>query len=167
MLDISWSNILESNAFNFTVMVIFFAVLIKFLKVPESIEADRANIQQNIELSDEEKRMAREGFHNVEKSLENLPNELDAILKNADTTAKAFENKSKEEIEKLVASIKENAQKRVNTEEKQAQSALMKNIGKSSVEIAQRQVKKAFDQNNELHRKFINDFINGIDKLEV
>lgn len=167
MLDISWSNILESNAFNFTVMVIFFAILVKYLKLPESIEADRTNIQRNIELSDEEKRTAQSKFHSVEKSLESLPSELDKIIKNADVTAKAFEKQSREEIQKLVVSIKENAQKQVSTEEKQAQSALMKNIGKSSVEIAQKQVKRAFDQNNELHRKVISDFINDIDKLQV
>lgn len=167
MLDISWSNVLESNAFNFTIMVIFFAVLIKYLKVPEGIEADRTNIQKNVELSDEEKRTAQSEFHQVEKSLENLPDELDKIIKNADVTAKAFENKSKEEIEMLVESIKENAQKQVGAQEKQTQSLLMKNIGKSSVEIAQKQVKNAFEQNKDLHRKFINDFINSLDKETI
>ena len=37
MLDISWSNILNSNAFNFTILVIFFAILMKYLKLPEAM----------------------------------------------------------------------------------------------------------------------------------
>lgn len=167
MLDISWSNILQSNAFNFTIMVIFFAILMKFLKLPENIEAQRSDIQKSIESSDSLKKQAEEEFKKIEKSLENLPSELDKILKNADLTAKAFENKSKEEIEKIVATIKENAEKQVLAEEKHTQSTLTKNIAKSSVDIAHKQVKKAFDQNSELHRKYINDFINSIDRLEV
>ena len=150
MLDISWSNILNSNAFNFTILVIFFAILMKYLKLPEAMEAQRHDIQAS-----------------VEKSLENLPAELDEILKKADSTAKAFEAKSRDEIEKLVASIKENTKKQLEAEEKQVQSSLMKNVSKASVEVAQRQVKRALDGNKELHRKFISDFINSIDRLEV
>lgn len=167
MLDFSWSNILNSNAFNFTVMVLFFAILVKYLKLPEKIESQRTEIQNNVEASDNIKKEAKEALAKVQKSLESLPLELDEILKNADAAAKAFENKSKEEIEKLVASIKENAEKQVQSEEKQAHSSLSKNIGKASVDIAHRQVESAFENNKELHRKFINDFINSIDKLEV
>lgn len=167
MLDISWSNILNSNAFNFTILVIFFAILMKYLKLPEAMEAQRRDIQASVESSDNLKKEAEEAFHKVEKSLENLPAELDEILKKADSTAKAFEAKSRDEIEKLVASIKENTKKQLEAEEKQVQSSLMKNVSKASVEVAQRQVKRALEGNKELHRKFISDFINSIDRLEV
>lgn len=167
MLDFSWSNILHSNAFNFTIMIIFFAVLIKHLKVPEALEMDRASIQESVEISDSLSENAENEFKKVKKSIENLPKELDEILVNAEITAKAFEVKSKEEIDKLVSSIKLNAEKQVSTEEKQIQSTLMKNISKSSVEIAHGQVKKAFESNKELHKKVMNDFIESLDKLEV
>lgn len=167
MLDFSWSNILNSNAFNFAVMVLFFAILIKYLKLPEKIENQRADIQQTVEASDNMKKAAKEALEKVEKSLETLPAEIDKILENANNASKAFEAKSKEEIEKLVLSIKETANRQVAAEEKQAQSVLSKNIGKASVDIANRQVKTAFNNNSELHRKFISDFINSIDKLEV
>ncbi len=167
MLDFSWSNILNSNAFNFAVMVLFFAILIKYLKLPEKIENQRADIQQTVEASDNMKKEAKEALEKVEKSLETLPAEIDKILENANNASKAFEAKSKEEIEKLVLSIKETANRQVAAEEKQAQSVLSKNIGKASVDIANRQVKTAFNNNSELHRKFISDFINSIDKLEV
>ena len=44
---------------------------------------------------------------------------------------------------------------------------LLKSAGNASVEVAGRQVSKALENNKELHRKFIQDFINEIDRLEV
>ena len=167
MLDFSWSNILNSNAFNFTILVIFFAILFKYLKLPEAMESQRRDIQNSVESSDNLKKEAEDAFHKVEKSLENLPAEIDEIIKKADSAAKAFEAKSKDEIDKLVVSIKENAQKQLDAEEKQVKSSLMKNVSKASVDVAQKQVKRALDGNKELHRKFISDFINNIGGLEV
>lgn len=167
MLDFSWSNILNSNAFNFTILVIFFAILFKYLKLPEAMESQRRDIQNSVESSDNLKKEAEYAFHKVEKSLENLPAEIDEIIKKADSAAKAFEAKSKDEIDKLVVSIRENAQKQLDAEEKQVKSSLMKNVSKASVDVAQKQVKRALDGNKELHRKFISDFINNIDGLEV
>lgn len=167
MLDISWSNILNSNAFNFTIMILFFAVLMKYLKLPEAMEAQKREIQSSVESSDNLKKEAEEAFRNVEKSLENLPGELDAIIKKADSAAKAFEAKSKDEIDKLVDSIKENAKKQLEAEEKQVHSSLMKNVSKASADVAKKQIQRAVKNNKELHRKFINDFINSIDGLEV
>lgn len=167
MLDFSWSNILSSNAFNFAVMVLLFAILIKFLKLPQMIEEQRSFIQNSVEASDDLKNEAKKAFQNVEKSLESLPDELDGIIQKANEASKAFEAKSKDEIEHLVDSIKDAAHRQVAAEERQAQSVLSKNVGKASVDIASKQVRKAFENNNELHRKFISDFINSIDKLEV
>ena len=167
MLDFSWSNILNSNAFNFTILVIFFAILFKYLKLPEAMESQRRDIQNSVEASDNLKKEAQEAFQKVEKSLETLPQEIDEIIKKADSAAKAFEAKSKDEIEKLVVSIKANAQKQVEAEEKQVRSSLMKNVSKASVEVAQKQVKRALDGNKELHRKFIGDFIDNIERLEI
>ncbi len=167
MLDFSWSNILSSNAFNFAVMVLLFAILIKFLKLPQRLEEQRTSIQQTVEASDDLKNDAKEALSAVEKSLESLPDEIQEIMKKADETSIAFEAKSRDEIEHLVESIKDSAHRQVVAEEKQTQSILSKNVGKASVDIANKQVKKAFENNSELHRKFISDFINSIDKLEI
>ncbi len=167
MLDFSYQNILHSNTINFAIMIGFFAILIKFLKVGEKMEQGRACVQESVENSDSLKIHAEKEFKKIKDSLKDLPKEIDGILENAKATAIAFEQKSKDEIEQLVASIKVNADKQVGAEEKQAQSVLSKNIGKSSVEIAQRQVKNTFEKNKDLHRKVIGDFINDLDKLEV
>ena len=167
MLDFSYHNILHSNTINFAVMIAFFALLFKKLKIAEGLEESRKNIQQSVEDSDALKDNAQKEFNKIKESLKELPKELEGILESAHATAQAFEAKSKEEIEQLVASIKINAEKQVATEEKNVQGVLTRNIGKSSVEIANKQIVKAFDGNKELHRKVISDFINTLDELEV
>lgn len=167
MLDFSWNNILQSNAFNFAIMIAFFAFIAHKIKVSQAVEKHRASIQKTIEDSDILKSSSEKELENVEKSLEKLPEELDEILKNAQKTANAFEEKSKAEINKLVKAIKQNAEKQLYSEEKHTNSMLLKSAGNASVEVAGRQVSKALENNKELHRKFIQDFINEIDRLEV
>lgn len=167
MLDFSWNNILHSNAFNFAIMVAFFAFVAHKLKVAQAVEKHRASIEKTIKDSDLLKSSSEEELKKVAKSLENLPQELDEILKNAEKTAQAFEAKSKEEIDRLVCSIKENTEKQISAEEKHTNSVILKSAGNASVDVAQRQVEKVLENNKELHRKFISDFINEIDRLEV
>ena len=101
MLDFSWNNILQSNAFNFAIMIAFFAFIAHKIKVSQAVEKHRASIQKTIEDSDILKSSSEKELEKVEKSLEKLPEELDEILKNAKKTANAFEEKSKEEISEI------------------------------------------------------------------
>ncbi len=167
MLDLSWNNILHSNALNFIIMIAFFGFIAYKLKLSEAIEKNRASIQKSIEDSDLLKADSQEELKKVEKSLENLPNEIESILKNAEQTAKAFEAKTKADLERLVQSIKDNTEKQINAEEKHTNSVILQNAANASVEVAHKQVINALEHNKDLHRKFINDFINEIDGLEV
>ena len=167
MLDFSWSNILHSNVINFAIMIAFFAFIIKKLNVSQKIEDMRASVQNKVEESDAIKEEAKQDFENVSKSLANIEQELNAIVKKAEETAKAFEQKSKEDLDKTVESIKKNIEKQVLSEENHAQTSLMKNVSDSSIEVAQRQIVTALDKDKKLHRKYIEDFINSIDKIDV
>jgi len=167
MLDFSYQNIVHSNLINFTVMIAIIILLFKKFKVSEKLEESRKDIQRSVEDSDSLKDNAEKEFNKIKESLKDLPKELEGILESAHVTAKLLETKSKEEIEQLIALIKVNAEKQVVTEEKQVQGTLTKNIGKSSVEIAKKQVTNTFEGNKELHRKVIVDFIDNLDRLEV
>ena len=167
MFDFSWSNILHSNVINFAIMIAFFAYIIKKLNVGQKIEDMRVSIQQKVEESDNVKKEAENDLKNVSDSLANIESELSAIVNKAQETAKAFETKAREDLDKAVESIKNTVEKQVQSEENHVQSSLMKNVSNASVEIAQHQIKSALDKDVKLHRKYIEDFINSIDKLEV
>ncbi len=167
MLDFSWSNILHSNIINFIIMLALFAFIIAKLKVGQKIEDMRASIQRKVEESEAVKNEAEKDFENVKESLANIDDELNSIIKKAEDAAKAFEEKSKEDLNRAVDSIKQNIEKQIHSEENHIQASLMRNVSESSVEIAQRQIKSALDRDKQLHRKYIEDFINSIDKIDV
>ncbi len=167
MLDFSFENILHSNVINFAIMIAVFAFIAYKLNVMQKIEDMRASIQKNVEDSDNIKAEAIKEFEAVSASLGNVEAETEAIIAKAEETVKTIEQKTKEELDKSVALIKQNAQKQVVSEQNQVQGQLLQNVSSSSIEVAQRQIKTALDKDKELHRKYIEDFINSIDKIDV
>ena len=167
MLDFSFENILHSNVINFAIMIAVFAFIAYKLNVMQKIEDMRASIQKNVEDSDNIKAEAIKEFEAVSASLGNVEAETEAIIAKAEETVKTIEQKTKEELDKSVALIKQKAKKQVVSEQNQVQGQLLQNVSSSSIEVAQRQIKTALDKDKELHRKYIEDFINSIDKIDV
>lgn len=167
MLDFSFSNILHSNVINFAIMIALFAFIAYKLKVGQKIEDMTASIKSKVEESDAIKEEAKKDFQNVADSLANIEDELKAIVEKAKETAKSFEQKAREDLDKSVALLKQNIEKQIETEQNHIKGELLNNVASSSIEIAQRQIKTALDKDKQLHRKYIEDFINSIDKADV
>lgn len=148
-------------------MIALFAYIAYKLKVGQKIEDMRTSIQKKVEESDYIKKEAEKDFKNVADSLAHIEDDLNAIVKKAEEAAKSFEQKAKDDLEKSVALIKQNIEKQVQTEQNHVQGELMKNVASSSIEVAQKQIKTALDKDKTLHRKYIEDFINDIDKTDV
>ena len=167
MLDFSFSNILHSNVINFAIMIALFVFIGYKLKVGQKIEDMRLSIKSKVEESDSIKEEAKKDFQKVSDSLANIEEELNAIVSKAEETAKSFEQKAREDLDRSVALIKQNIEKQIETEQNHVQGELLHNVASSSIEIAQRQIKTALDKDKQLHRKYIEDFINSIDKADV
>ncbi len=167
MLDFSFSNILHSNVINFAIMIALFVFIGYKLKVGQKIEDMRVSIKNKVEESDAIKEEAKKDFQKVSDSLANIEEELNAIVSKAEETAKSFEQKAREDLDRSVALIKQNIEKQIETEQNHVQGELLHNVASSSIEIAQRQIKTALDKDKQLHRKYIEDFINSIDKADV
>lgn len=167
MFDFSFANILHSNLINFLIMIALFAVIIYKLNVGQKLEDMRASIQEKVEESDRIKEEAEKDFKNVSESLANVDDEISTIVDKAKEAAKSYEKKAKADLDNAVAMIKSNAEKQIQTEQNHAKSSLMSSIALSSVEAAERQIKSALDKNKQLHRKYIEEFINSIDKADV
>lgn len=167
MLDFSFSNILHSNVINFAIMIALFAFIAYKLKVGQKIEDMTASIKSKVEESEAIKEEAKKDFQNIAGSLEHIEDELKAIVDKAEQTAKSFEQKAREDLDKSVALLKQNIEKQIETEQNHIKGELLNNVASSSIEIAQRQIKTALDKDKQLHRKYIEDFINSIDKADV
>ena len=167
MFDFSWSNILHSNVINFIIMVSVFAVIIKKLNVGQKIEDMRDAIQKTVEESDFVKEEAKKDYESVAGSLANIDEELSNIVEKAEITAKSFEEKSKEDLERAVETIKKNIDKQVQSEENNVQAQLMKKVSASSIEVAQRQIVSTLEKDKTLHRKYIAECIENIEEIDV
>ena len=167
MLDFSFSNILHSNVINFGIMIALFAFIAYKLKVGEKIENLRDSVKNKVEESDAIKDEAKKDYQKVADSLANIDDELKAIVDKAEETAKSFEQKTRAELDKSVEMLKQNIEKQIETEQNHIQSELLNNAAVSSIEIAQRQIKTALDKDKKLHRKYIEEFINSLDKADV
>ena len=148
-------------------MIALFVFIGYKLKVGQKIEDMRLSIKSKVEESDAIKEEAKKDFQKVSDSLANIEEELNAIVSKAEETAKSFEQKAREDLDRSVALIKQNIEKQIETEQNHVQGELLHNVASSSIEIAQRQIKTALDKDKQLHRKYIEDFINSIDKADV
>lgn len=167
MLDFSFSNILHSNVINFAIMIVLFVFIGYKLKVGQKIEDMRVSIKNKVEESDVIKEEAKKDYESVADSLSHIEDELNAIVAKAEETAKSFEQKARADLDKSVALLKQNIEKQVETEQNHVQGELLHSVAASSIEIAQKQIKTALDKDKQLHRKYIEDFINSIDKADV
>ena len=167
MLDFSFSNILHSNVINFAIMIALFVFIGYKLKVGQKIEDMRVSIKNKVEESDAIKEEAKKDYESVAASLSHIEDELNAIVAKAEETAKSFEQKARADLDKSVALLKQNIEKQVETEQNHVQGELLHSVATSSIEIAQKQIKTALDKDKQLHRKYIEDFINSIDKTDV
>ncbi len=167
MLDFSFSNILHSNVINFAIMIALFVFIGYKLKVGQKIEDMRVSIKNKVEESDAIKEEAKKDYESVAASLSHIEDELNAIVAKAEETAKSFEQKARADLDKSVALLKQNIEKQVETEQNHVQGELLHSVAASSIEIAQKQIKTALDKDKQLHRKYIEDFINSIDKADV
>lgn len=148
-------------------MIAVFAVIIKKLNVAQKIEDMRASIQKTVEESDIVKEEAKKDYESVAESLANINEEIEGIVEKAEVTAKSFEEKSKEDLNKAVETIKKNIEKQVQSEENNVQAQLLKKVSESSIEVAQRQIVGALDKDKTLHRKYIDEFIENIEEIDV
>lgn len=148
-------------------MIAIFAVIIWKLDVAQKIENLRNSIQKKVEDSDLLKNQAVDNYEKIKKSLGNIEAEISSIIAKAEDTAKSFEVRTKTELDKSITLIKQNAEKQVQTEQNRTQNQLFKTVSVASVNIAKKQIVSALENDKNLHRKYIEEFINNIDNLDV
>lgn len=160
-----WNIIVNSNTFNFIIFIALFALILKKINIKSII----GSIQEKVvKILDEAKRNKEEALNllkNAEKAVENLPQELNAIVNDAQKSAEVISKKILSEAEKQIESIESNAKKVIEAEEKLLISNLTKNTSQASVESAKTHIKNTLSETPSLHEKYINESIEELDRL--
>ena len=162
-----WNVIVESNTLNFVVFVLILAYLCKKIDVNKIIENLQAKIQQMVEASKEAKEVAIKDLAKAEESVKNVATEVETILSDAKVTASKLSEKIAEDAKKQTESIKKNAKKIIEAEEKIIYNSLMKKASKASLEVAKNHIKDTLRNNEALQDKYINESIDKLDGLNL
>lgn len=163
----AWAYAVHDNMFNF---IIFLVILIWVFKKAD-LKTMLANLQESIAKAINDAKKAKEAamsnLDSAQAAVKDLPNELEKIKNDAEKSADSMVQKILTEADKQVSSIKDNAEKVIEAEEKLIIANLTKNASKDSIENARKKIQWELLKNTELHNKYINQSIDELDGLNL
>ena len=154
-----WNFIVTSNFFNFVVMVLILAWIVKKTNLAAALENVKNNIKNTIAKAEEEKASGEKELLAAQKSVENLESEIKTRIDSAEKQAEKIVQNIALETEKKVENIKNNIERALTAEEKTISARLSKKTASASSELAKRHIKSVLDAHPELHEKYINQSI--------
>lgn len=157
-----WNIIVESNTFNFVVLLIIFAVLFKKLNIANTVEKIKQDIVKAIDDAKFEREQAKNKLLNAQKSVEQLDDEIKNRLKDAKSRAESLSSQIMENAENQVYMIRKNLDRIISAEEKTLSSQMSDKALKSAIELAKQQIIRTLENKPELHNKFIDESIGEI-----
>ncbi len=162
-----WSKICESNLFNFIVMILLLAWMVKKFDLGSKIEAGRKKIEQTISDSEQEKDSSLQKLYEAQEAVTKIDEEMFKIFKSAEDNAKIIGEKLIKEGHSQTGVIKENSKKAIDANIKSVKNEIMKETAEQALSLAEEKIKKALENDPELHHKYIYESIDAIDRIGV
>ncbi|MBQ2644919.1 hypothetical protein IJG14_05020 [bacterium] len=164
MFDLSFSNILHSNLFNFILLVvILYIVAAPFIK--KSIQSANTKVSQTINDSVQRKEKALNNLEKTKEDYAKTPDETAEIGQIAKKTIDSLKIKSETDIETIKNFIKDNANKSILTETSKIKSKITKEVTEQSVDKALEKIKDKLSQDENLHDILIERAIEKLEKI--
>ncbi len=162
-----WNLIVQSNTFNFAILVIIIAVVFAKIDLPGIIEKIKNDVASAIENAKQEKENAENELKTAKKTAANTDNEVAEQLKTAENNAQNLSQGIMKNTELQVENIKSNILKVIKAEEKSLSAKLTQDTVNNSIELAKQNIINKLNENPDLHNKFIDDSINEIDRVQL
>ena len=157
-----WNIIVESNTFNFAVLLIIFAVLYKKMNVADGIEKIKQGIINSINSAKEEQKCAKNKLKDAKKSIENIDSDIAKQLEDAVQRGEGLANQILANTEEKVQLIEKRV---INAEEKTLSAKMTEKTLNASIELAKKHIISTLENNQDLHNKFIDESIENIDRM--
>lgn len=162
-----WKQICESNLFNFVVMVLLLAWLVKKFDLGAKIEAGRKKIESNIAESETVKEENLKKLYEVQEAFTKIDEEMLKVFNSAEEKARFVGEKLLEEGKIQAESIKENSKKTIDTNIKTVKNEIIKETAQEAMKLAEQHIKSTLESDPNLHQKFIWESIDAIDGIGV
>ncbi len=160
-----WNLIVQSNTFNFIIMLVIFVMLWQKLDITSKVEGMKLEIAEFIEKSKREKELATKHLQDAEKSVENLDNEIKEKLDKSKLMAQNVFHEIQDMANKSIEKIEANVDKIINNETRKVNTKLSHSTADSAINLATTKLQEMFAQNPELHNKQINEAIETLDRI--
>lgn len=161
-----WSKILESNLFNFVLMLVLLNWILQKTNMSDKLEQGRKSIEDKINNSRIAKENAiKELFELQEKSKE-VAKETHEILEKSNANAVMVGKKIIEDAQKQACEFGKNLDKIVESNQKAVQNNLREETAQTAVKVAQDYIEDKLANDRTLHIKFINESIDALNGVE-
>lgn len=157
----------SSNTINFILMVVILAWICKKFNIVSTLENAISAVRGSISKSEDEKHNSESVYAQSKKMVEELPKELEKLRTDANSKAEVLKDKINSSTENTISSIKDNAEKAISIEEKKISDSLTRDAVNSSVTKAKERIQKLLKENPELHKKFIYESLEELDKVQL
>lgn len=157
----------ESNTINFIIMLGILAVIVIKMNLKASMDISISSVAGIIKKSDDAKSESITKLEKSKEEIEKLPTDIENLKKEAKVKADVFkkqiENSSSEEI----SNIKNSVSRVMSIEEKKISNDLQKKTIEESILMAEKNIKRMLSENSDLHRQFIQESLDELDKVNL
>ncbi len=154
-----WDMILETNTFNFIILLVILAVLYHVLHISQMLESIKNNIISSIENAKFEQADAINKLKDAKNSYSKLDDELRTRLDDAEKKSSAIKKQILQDADSRVNAIEQNVINVIASEEKSVSNRITEKTLKASVELAKKIIVDKLEKTPELHNKFIDESI--------
>lgn len=160
-----WNIIVESNTFNFAVLLLIFAILYKKLNISNTVEKIKQDVINTINNAKTEKENAKNKLMEAEKSIEHIDEEIKQKLSEASIKGDDIAKQILANTNEKVDLIEKNISRVISAEEKTLSAQMTQKTLDASIELAKQYIKSLLKDNMDLHNKFIDESIDSIDRV--
>lgn len=161
-----WSKILESNLFNFVLMLVLLDWILKKTNMSDKLEQGRKSIEDKINNSKLAKENAIKELFELQEKSKDVAKEAHEILTKSNANAVMVGEKIVEDAKKQANEFGKNLDKIVESNQKAVKNSLREKTSQTAVKIAQDYIEDRLENDRSLHIKFINESIDALNGVE-
>ncbi len=159
--------LIQSNTLNFIAVLIVLVWIFSKLNIPKNLENEKDVITSYVNEAEKEKADAENRLNKINEKIKKLPEEIKRIERSTKNNIEGLERKSKSDIEEKKADIDGNVKRIMDLETKKFKSKLTSLLSEASVNLARDNALKQFENNREMHDKYIDEAIQEIDGMTL
>ena len=157
--------ILHSNIINLLAVAVFLVWLVKKFNLIGIIDNKIEQIKSFVKNAEQEREQAIAELKEVKNRVKNISEEKLEITKEAQKTADMYKEKIEAETVQSLQEIEKNTEKFFDAEQKSLKESIGREVAQDALEIAKEHIKHAI--NDDMQKKYINDFIDSLEGMKV